>query len=108
MPALQAGRPVETDSVAWRRLGLSVRKLEKGDYERYTYLADEDRGVIVDMVRVNSRIPRGTLITAVNGQPITSVEELEAALQKGGDLEQFILDVKSSHGIEKIPVPLKR
>lgn len=30
MPALQAGRPVEIDSVAWRRLGLSVRKLEKG------------------------------------------------------------------------------
>lgn len=108
MPALQAGRPVETDSVAWRRLGLSVRKLEKGDFERYTYLTDEDRGVIVDMVKVNSQIPRGTLITAINGQRITSVEELEAALQKGQELEQFILDVKSSHGIEKITVPLKR
>ena len=34
MPALLAGRPVEIDSVAWRRLGLSVRKLEKGDFER--------------------------------------------------------------------------
>ena len=108
MPARQAGRQVETDSVAWRRLGLSVRKLEKGDYERYTYLTDEDSGVIVDMVQVNSQIPRGTLITAINGQRITSVEELEAALQKGQELEQFILDVKSSHGIEKITVPLKR
>ena len=85
-----------------------MRKLEKGDYERYTYLTDEDRGVIVDMVEVNSPIPRGTLITAINGQHITSVEELEAALQKGRELEQVILDVKSSHGIEKITLPLKR
>ena len=108
MPALQAGRLVETDSVAWRRLGLSVRKLEKGDYERYTYLTDEDRGVIVDMVEGNSLIPRGTLITAIDGQRITSVEELEAALQKERELEQLTLDVKSRHGIEKITVPLKR
>lgn len=107
MPALQAGRPVETDSVAWRRLGLSVRKLQKGDFESYTYLTDEDRGVIVDMVRENTAIPIGTLITAINGQSITSVQELEAALQKQRDLEQFTLQVKSSHGIEKITVPLK-
>ena len=105
MPALQAGRPVETDSVAWRQLGLSVRKLEKGDYERYTFLTDEDRGVIVDMVQENSQIPQGSLITAINGQRITSVQELEAALQKQQELEQFTLDVKSSHGVEKITLP---
>ena len=108
MPALQAGRPVEIDSVAWRRLGLSVRKLEKGDFERYTYLTDKDRGVIVDMVQVNSPIPRGTLITAVNGKSINSVQELEALLQKQQqELEQLILDVKSSHGEEKITMQLK-
>ena len=108
MPALQAGRAFETDSVAWRRLGLSVRKLEKGDFERYTYLTDEDRGVIVDMVQENSPIPRGTLIFAVNGQNINSVQELEALLQKHQqELEQLILDVKSSHGTEKITMQLK-
>ena len=108
MPALQAGRPVEIDSVAWRRLGLSVRKLEKGDFERYTYLTDKDRGVIVDMVQVNSPIPRGTLITAVNGKNINSVQELEALLQKQQqELEQLVLDVKSSHGEEKITMQLK-
>ena len=108
MPALQAGRPVEIDSVAWRRLGLSVRRLEKGDFERYTYLTDEDRGVIVDMVEENSPIPRGTLIIAVNGQSINSVQELEALLQKQQqELEQLILDVKSSHGEEKITMQLK-
>ena len=108
MPALQAGRPVETNSVAWRRLGLSVRKLEKGDFERYTYLTDEDRGVIVDMVEENSPIPRGTLIIAVNGQNINSVQELEALIQKQQqELDQLILNVKSSHGTEKITMPLK-
>lgn len=108
MPALHAGRPVEIDSVAWKRLGLSVRKLEKGDFERYTYLTDKDRGVIVDMVQVNSQIPIGTLIVAVNGQNIDSVQELEALLQKQQqELEELVLDVKSSHGEEKITMQLK-
>ena len=107
MPALLAGRPSETNSVAWRRLGLIVRKLEKGDFERYTYLTDEDHGIIVDRVRENSPIPRGTLIVAVNGQKINSAQELEALLQKQQDLEQLILDVKSSHGSEKITMQLK-
>lgn len=107
MPALYAGRLVEIDSVAWRRLGLSVRKLEKGDFESYTYLTDKDRGVIVDMVQANSPIPIGTLITAVNGENINSVQELEALLQKQQELEQLVLDVKSGHGEEKITMQLK-
>jgi len=107
MPALQAGRLVEIDSVAWRRLGLSVRKLEKGDFERYTYLTDNDRGVIVDMVQVNSPIPIGTLITAVNGENINSVQELEALLQKQQrELKELVLNVKSNHGEEKITMQL--
>ncbi|MXZ01821.1 PDZ domain-containing protein [Candidatus Poribacteria bacterium] len=109
MPALQAGRPVETDSVALDALGIRVRKLEKGDAERYTYLTENDRGVIVlDAVQVNNRIPRGTLITAINGQSITSTQELEAFLQKERELNEIILDIKSMHGTEKITVPLKR
>ena len=109
MPAQQAGRTVETDnSVAWRRLGLTVRKLEKGDFERYAYLTEKDRGVIVDRVRENSPIPRGTLIVAINGQKINTVQELEALLQKQQqELEELILDVKSSHGSEKITMQLK-
>ena len=108
MPALYAGRLVEIDSVAWRRLGLSVRKLEKGDFESYIYLTDKDRGVIVDMVQANSPIPIGTLITAVNGKNINSVEELEALLQKQQqELKELVLDVKSSHGEEKITMQLK-
>ena len=74
----------------------------------YTYLTDKDRGVIVDMVEENSPIPRGTLIVAVNGQSINSVREFEALLQKQQrELDQLILDVKSSHGEEKIPMQLR-
>ena len=108
MPSLQAGRPIESDSVAWKRLGVSVRKLEKGDSERYAYLTEEDRGVIVDYVRVqNSPIRQGALITAVNGQKVSSAQEFDALLQKVTvDLEPVTLDVKSRHGIEQVTVKL--
>ena len=106
MPSLQAGRSVENNSVAWRRLGLTVRRLEKGDAERYTYLTDEDRGVIVDMVAEKSPIPRGALIIAVNGKSVRSAQDFDALLQMGQDLGEIILDVKSSHGTEKITVQL--
>lgn len=108
MPSVQAGRPIESNSVAWRRLGLSVRKLEKGDSERYTYLTEEDQGVIVDYVEENSPIPRGSLIIAVNGQKVNSEQEFDALLQKVAvNLEPITLDVKSSHGTEQVTVKLK-
>ena len=111
MPPEFTGQAVEIESVSWKMLGLSVRKLRAGDFERYTYLTDEDRGVIVESVKPGSQIPRGALIIAVNGQNVTNTQELEALLQKQQELEQeleeLILDVKSSHGIEKITVKLK-
>ena len=106
MPSLQAGRSVGNDSVAWKRLGLTVRKLEKGDAERYTYLTDEDHGVIVDMVTERSPIPRGALIIAVDGKSVRSAQDFDALLQMGQDLGEIILEVKSSHGTEKITVKL--
>jgi serine protease Do/serine protease DegQ len=107
MPSLQAGRPVESNSVAWKRLGVSVRKLEKGDSERYTYLTEEDRGVIVDYVQENSPIRQGSLIIAVNGQKVSSAQDFDALLQKMEvKLEPITLDVKSRRGIEQVTVKL--
>ena len=54
MPPELAGQTVEIKSVAWEILGLSVRKLQAGDFERYTYLTNEDQGVIVEMVKVDA------------------------------------------------------
>lgn len=111
VPPEWTGQAVDIQSVSWKMLGLSVRKLRTGDFERYTYLTDEDRGVIVESVKPGSQIPRGALIVAVNGQNITSIQELEAVLQQQQELEQeleqLILDIKSSHGEEKITVKLK-
>ena len=116
VPPEWTGQAVDVESVSWKMLGLSVRKLRTGDFERYTYLTDEDQGVIVESVKEeapgdNAKIPRGALIVAVNGQNITNIQELEAALQKQQELEQeleqLILDIKSSHGEEKITVKLK-
>ena len=117
VPPEWTGETVDIESVAWKMLGLSVRKLRTGDFERYTYLTDEDQGVIVESVKeqapgYNAKIPRGALIVAVNGQNVTNIQDLEAILQKQQELEQkleqLILDIKSSHGTEKITVNLKR
>ncbi|MYC76523.1 PDZ domain-containing protein [Candidatus Poribacteria bacterium] len=111
MPPEFTGQAVEIQSVAWEMLGLSVRKLEAGDFERYTYLTEEDRGVIVERVKVEApgykaRIPTGALIIAINDQKITDVRAFEAFLQTKQDAEELILNIKSSHGAEKITVNL--
>ena len=111
MPPEFTGQAVEIQSVAWEMLGLSVRKLEAGDFERYTYLTEEDRGVIVERVKVEApgykaRIPTGALIIAINDQKITDVRAFEAFLQTKQDAGELILNIKSSHGAEKITVNL--
>ena len=113
MPPAYAGQSVETESMSWRKLGLAIRKLEAGDFERYTYLTDADRGVIVEMVKVDGpryegKIPNGALIIAMNDHIITDVRTFEALLQANRNAEKVILDVKSSHGTERITVNLRK
>lgn len=113
MPPELAGLPFEDDSVSWKTLGLAVRQLERGDAERYTYLTEEDRGVIVERVKIdapgyNAKIPRGALITAINGERVSDVQTLEARLQAHKELKELILEVKSSHGTEKLTVYLQK
>ncbi len=111
MPPQFTGRAVENNSVAWKMLGLAVRKMEKGDFERYTYLSEQDNGVIVVAVKLNSpgfnaRIPRGALIMAVNGKPIPDAQAFDAFLQARRKASSLVLQVKSSHGTETLTVPL--
>ncbi len=113
MPPELAGLPFESESVSWKMLGLAVRKLEKGDSQRYTYLTEEDRGVIVERVKenapgFNAKIPRGALILAINGKEINDVQTLEALLQTQKDALELIIDIKSSHGKEKLTVNLQK
>ena len=111
MPPELTGQSIEMESVAWEKLGLAIRKLEAGDFDRYTYLTDEDRGVIVEQVKeqapgFKAKIPNGALITAINDEKITDVRTFEALLQTNQDAEELILNIKSSHGTERITVNL--
>lgn len=114
MPPERSGIPFEDDSISWKMLGLAVRKLEKGDYQRYTYLTEQDRGVIVERVNkenspgFNAKIPRGALILAINGKEIADVQTLEALLQAERKALELIIDIKSSHGTEKLTVKLQK
>lgn len=113
MPREMAGLPVEDNSISWKMLGLSVRKLEKKDFQRYTYLTEKDRGVIVESVMENApgfkaRIPRGALIYAINGKPVTDVQTLEALLQVQQDSLELLIDIKSNYGEEKLTVKLEK
>ena len=58
------------------------------------------------MVTERSPIPRGALIIAVDGKSVRSAQDFDALLQMGQDLGEIILEVKSSHGTEKITVKL--
>lgn len=112
MPPELTGQSVEIESITWKKLGLAIRKLEAGDFERYTYLTGEDRGVIVERVKeqapgYKASIPIGALIIAINDHPITDVRMFEALLQANQGAEELILDVKSSHGTERITVNLR-
>ena len=112
MPLELVGRSVKTESVSWKTLGLAVRKLEDGNYQRYAYLTGEDSGIIVEKVKkgspgFNAKIPRGVLIVGINGQEITDVKNLDTFLQSEQDGSEMILDIKSIDGIEKVTVKLK-
>ena len=112
MPLELVGRAVKTESVSWKTLGLAVRKLEDGNYQRYAYLTGEDSGIIVEKVKkgspgFNAKIPRGALIIGINGKEVTDVKNLETFLQSEQDGSEMILDIKSIDGIEKVTVKLK-
>ncbi len=111
MPPELVGRAVDTESVSWKTLGLAVRKLENGTFQRYTYLSEEDRGIIVEKVKedspgFNANIPRNALLIAINGQEIIDVQLLETFLQDKQDKSDLTLDIKSIQGIEKVTVAL--
>ncbi len=111
MPLELVGRPANTKSVSWKTLGLAVRKLENRIFQRYTYLSEGDRGIIVEKVKkgspgFNANIPRNALIVAINGKEIVDVQAFETFLQGKQDVSNVTFDIKSHHGIEKVTVEL--
>ena len=107
MPLELVGRSVNTEANSWKTLGLAVRMLENDNYQRYAYLNEQDRGILVEKVKrkspgSNANIQRGALITAINGQEISDIHTLETFLENHSDLSEFMLDIKSVQGSEEV------
>lgn len=111
MPLELVGRSINSESDSWRTLGLAVRMLENDNHQRYAYLNEQDRGILVEKVKRKSlgskaNIQRGALIIAINGQEIRDVNNFETFIKNNANLSEFILDIKSVQGIEKVKLTL--
>ena len=109
MPVELRGCKVNTESISWKTLGLAVRTLEQNNHQKYAYLTEHDRGVLVEKVKETSPgakagIPRGALIVDVNGQKITGVQSFDTFLQKHQDDTKLILSIKGVQGIQRITI----
>ncbi len=112
MPLELRGGTVNTESVSWKTLGLAVRKLAQNNHQRYAYLTEQDRGVLVEKVQEASpgskaAIPLGALIVGVNGQKITDVQSFDTFLEKHQNNTELILEIRSVQGIESVTLKLK-
>lgn len=112
MPLELVGRSAEIKSTSWKTLGLAVRNLENGIQHRYSYLNQDDRGVIVEKIKnlshaSKAKIPRNALITAINEQEIVDANSLETYLTNNQDITNITLDIKSLQGAEKVSITLE-
>ena len=113
MPLELVGRPAEIKSTSWKTLGLAVRNLENGIQHRYSYLNQDDRGVIVEKIKrlshaYKAKIPRNALIIAINEQEIVDANSLETYLTNNKNITDITLDIKSLQGAEKVSIKLDR
>ena len=114
MPWRFTGLARESDSPAWTKLGIAVRELGDHDFERYPYLSLEDEGVIIEDVRsdgpvLSAGVPIGTLIVAVNDQPIKNMTDYEKALQNALSKSEIAFEIKNAYtekGTETVTVKI--
>ncbi len=114
MPRRFTGLEREPDSESWTKLGITVRELGAYDSERYTYLSLEDEGVIIEDVRsdgpvLSAGVPIGTLIVAVNDQPIKNMTDYEKALQNALSKSEIAFEIKNAYtekGTETVTVKI--
>lgn len=102
MPRRYTGLAMESDSESWKKLGITVRELGDQDFERYTYLSLEDKGVIIEGVHpegpaLSARIPIGTLIVAVNDQRIKNMEDYDKVLKNALRKSEISFEIKNAY-----------
>ena len=96
-------------SESWKILGIFTRELGASDFENYTFLNPGDQGVMVKAIKLgapaeNAGILRGTLIVAINGKKVESVEQFDELVHSAQDDAEIILEITHGEGKKIISV----
>ena len=110
IPPRLVERWVVPTSESWKILGIVTRELGASDFENYTFLKPGDQGVMVKDIKSgapaeNAGIMRGTLIVAVNGKRVESVEQFDELLGAALNEPQIILEI--THSEDKKVISIK-
>ena len=102
-------RWVAPTSESWRILGIFTRELGANDFENYTFLKPGDQGVMVKAIKLgapaeNAGILRGTLIVAINGKKVESVEQFDELVHSAQEEPEIILEITHGEGKKIISV----
>ena len=116
MPRRYTGLEMESDSASWEKLGIVVRELGDHDFELHPYLSLEDKGVIVEEVRLrgpapSAGVPLGTLIVAINGQQIKNMTDYDKALKGALSKQEISFEIKNAYtekGTETVTIKIDR
>ena len=116
MPRRYTGLEMESDSASWEKLGIVVRELGDHDFELHPYLSLEDKGVIVEEVRLggpapSTGVPLGTLIVAINGQQIKNMTDYDKALKGALNKPEISFEIKNAYteeGTETVTIKIDR
>lgn len=109
IPPRLVERWVDPTSESWRILGIFTRELGASDFENYTFLKPGDQGVMVKAIKLgapaeNAGILRGTLIVAINGKKVESVEQFDELVHSAQDEAEIILEITHGEGKKIISV----
>jgi serine protease Do len=94
----EGGEETEEPKSAASDLGLSVASLTAANSKQYN-LDENDKGVVVTDVEegspaANAELRQGDLITEVDRQPVTNVNEFRGALAKAKDKDSVLILAK--------------
>ena len=109
IPPRLVERWVAPTSESWKILGIVTRELGASDFENYTFLKPGDQGVMVKAIKSgapaeNAGILRGTLIVAINGKEVESVEQFDELLHSALNEPEIILEIMHGEGKKVVSV----
>ena len=109
IPPRHVERWVTPTSESWKILGIFAREMGASDFENYTFLKPGDQGVMVKAIKLgapaeNAGILRGTLIVAINGKKVESVEQFDELVHLAQEDPEIILEITHGEGKKIISV----